>query len=71
MPFDSMLRFRERYQLAKYENIVVAQDANYFLFSFFLNRNLPFLAFYNKKKELISIFEGGLPIDRVLKELDR
>jgi thioredoxin-related protein len=66
MAFDSMLAFREKYQLARYENIVVAQDTHYFLFSYYLNHSLPFLAFYNKKKELISVFEGSLPISAVL-----
>lgn len=71
MPFDSMMAFREKYQLAKYENIVVGQDTHYFLFSFFLNHHLPFLAFYNRKKELISVFEGGLPMEKVLKEFEK
>lgn len=71
MPFDSMLRFREKFHLAQYKNIIVSQDENYFLFSYYLAHNLPFLAFYNKKKELISVFEGGLPMDRVLKEFEK
>jgi thiol-disulfide isomerase/thioredoxin len=71
MAFDSMLTFRERYQLSQYKNILVAQDTHFFLFSFFQNHNLPFLAFYNRKKELISVFEGGLPIERVLKEFEK
>ena len=71
MLFDSMMAFREKYKLAQYKNIVVAQDANYFLFSFYLNHSLPFLAFYNQKMELISVFEGGLPMDKVLKELGK
>lgn len=66
MPFDSMKAFREKYKLAQYDNIIVAQDTHYFLPSFYMIRNMPFLAFYNKKKELISIFEGALPVDRVL-----
>jgi thioredoxin-related protein len=71
MPFDSMLAFREKHHLDQYKNIIVAQDADYFLFSFYLAHQLPFLAFYNKKKELISVFEGGLPMDKVLKEFDK
>lgn len=66
MPFDSMIAFREKYQLAKYNNITVAQDTHYFLPSFYMIRHLPFLAFYNKKKELISVFEGAMPVERVL-----
>ncbi len=71
MPFDSMMAFRQRYSLMNYKNITVGQDINYFLTSFFMIHSLPFLAFYNKKKELISVFEGGLPMDRVLKELEK
>ena len=71
MLFDSMVTFREKYKLADYKNIVVAQDVNYFLFSYYMIHSLPFLAFYDKKKELISVFEGGLPMDRILKEFDK
>lgn len=66
MLFDSMMVFREKYKLAQYKNIVVAQDANYFLFSFYLNHSLPFLAFYNKKKELIKVFEGTMKMEDVI-----
>jgi thiol-disulfide isomerase/thioredoxin len=66
MPFDSMLTFREKYKLASFDNIVVAQDPNYFLITYYMLHNLPFLAFYDKKKQLISVFEGSLPIASVL-----
>ncbi len=71
MPFDSMLAFREKYKLAEYKNIVVAQDIQFFLVTYFMIHNLPFLAFYDKKKELISVFEGGLPMDKILKVFDK
>ena len=71
MPFDSMLAFREKYKLAEYKNIVVAQDIQFFLVNYFMIHNLPFLAFYDKKKELISVFEGGLPMDKILKVFDK
>ena len=66
MPFDSMLVFREKYKLAAFDNIVVAQDPNYFLVTYYMLHNLPFLAFYNRKRELISVFEGSLPIPGIL-----
>jgi thioredoxin-related protein len=52
--------------LANYKNIVVAQDTHYFLTSFFTIHSLPFLAFYNRKKELITVFEGSMPVEKVL-----
>lgn len=71
MPFDSMMAFREKFGLARYKNIIVGHDTHYFLFSFFQNRNLPFMAFYNRKKELISAFEGGLPMEKAVLEFDK
>ncbi len=65
MPFDSMMAFREKYNLGNYKNIVVGQDTHYFLFSYFQNRNLPFHAFYDKKKMLIKIFEGSVAIHAI------
>jgi len=67
MVFDSMLTFREKYQLEQHKNILIAQDTHFFLFSFFAVHNLPFLAFYNKNKQLISVFEGSMKIEDVLK----
>ncbi len=70
-PFDSMMAFRERNQLARFSNIVVAHDNKIFTPTFFNIRSLPFLAFYNRKKELISVFEGTMKVEKMLEELKK
>lgn len=70
-PFDSMMAFRERYQLAKFSNIIVAQDTHYFLTSFFKVHSLPFLAFYNRKKELITVAEGSVPVEKIVAAFEK
>ncbi|HWC54680.1 MAG TPA: hypothetical protein VG676_13920 [Chitinophagaceae bacterium] len=70
MPFDKMIAFYKRYKLANYNNIVVAQDTQYFLPVFYMVSNLPYLALYNKKGELITTFEGAVPIHRVFEEFN-
>lgn len=70
MSFDSMKAFAKKYELEKYPNIIVGQDIHYFLPTFFRIRSLPFLAFYNKKKELISVFEGAMPIPQLMAVFD-
>ena len=69
--FDKMVEFYRHYQLDRFDNIIVGKDVNYMLPVFFSIRNLPFLAFYNKKKELISVFEGAMPIEKVVAELNK
>jgi thioredoxin-related protein len=71
MPFDSMLSFRDHYQLQKYPNITVAHDPHFFLIPYYNLSNMPFLAFYNKKKQLISVHEGSWPIENVIAELKK
>ena len=71
LPFNKMLDFYNNYDLKRFDNIIVGKDVNYLLPVFYDIRNLPFLAFYNKKKELISVFSGALPINKVIKELEK
>jgi thiol-disulfide isomerase/thioredoxin len=71
MPFEKMATYYNHYDLKRFDNIVVGKDVSYLLPVFYDIRNLPFLAFYNKKKELISVFSGALPIDKVIEELDK
>ena len=71
MPFDSMMSFRDKYKLADHENIIVGQDIHYFLPTFYMINSLPFLAFYDKKGRLISVFEGTMPIGKAAAELEK
>ncbi|HKO80526.1 MAG TPA: thioredoxin fold domain-containing protein [Chitinophagaceae bacterium] len=71
LPFDKMVDFYNKYDLKRFDNIVVGRDVSYFFPVFYNIRNLPFLAFYDKKKELISVFSGALPVEKVIEELKK
>ncbi len=71
MPFEMMRDFVSHYGLDKYKNITVGQDTHFFLPPFFKISSLPFLAFYDKDKQLLSTFEGSLPIDKVLETFEK
>jgi thioredoxin-related protein len=71
VPLKEIRTFIEEYKLAQYKNIVVTQDTHYFLISYYQLHNFPFLAFYNKKKELISVFQGSMPMEKVLKQFGK
>lgn len=71
LPFDKMKEYYEYYGLAKYPNIKMGHDSKFMLPVFYSIRSFPFLAFYNKKQELISAFEGSMPMDKVLEELKK
>lgn len=66
MPFDKMKQFYTDYQLARHKNITVGRDIQYLLPVYYDIRNLPFLAFYDRKGKLIEAFEGSLPVEKML-----
>lgn len=68
-PYGDMMAFREKYGLAKYKNIIMGQDIEYFLIPFYSIENIPVMAFYDKKQKFISILRGSAPIEKVLAEL--
>lgn len=66
MPLDSMLAFRAKYKLANFKNITVTQDNKVMMPTYFMINNLPYMAFYNRKKELIGTHEGSMGIEKML-----
>jgi thioredoxin-related protein len=66
--FTQMKKFSEEFKLNQFENITVGHDANFIILPFYNIRNLPFMAFYDKKGQLISVVEGGLGMDKVVEK---
>ena len=67
MSFDMMKSFYEKYDLGKFENIVVGRDFQYILPSFYQIRFMPYLAMYDKKGNLLTTFQGSMKIDDLAK----
>lgn len=68
-PLWMMKDFITTYSLEKYSNIVVGKDVNYFTPTFFDIRNIPYMAIYDKKGNLIGGINGTYPIENVIKLL--
>lgn len=65
-PLHRMNDFISKFGLQRFGNITVGQDSGNMLPTYYNIRNLPFLAFYDKKGKLIDVFEGTLPVEKVL-----
>ena len=65
-PLSEMKDFIANYKLNEWPNIVVGRDVYYTMPAFYNIHNLPFLAMYDKKGDLISTFEGSMPIEKVI-----
>jgi len=67
MPIAEMKTFIEKYNLAKYKNIVVGKDQHFFLPGFYMINSLPYLAMYDKQGKLLSTFEGTMKMEDLIK----
>ena len=65
-PLTDMKAFIEHYKLKDLPNVIVGKDIYYLMPSFYNIHNLPYMAMYNKKGELIGGYEGSLSISKVL-----
>lgn len=64
--FEKIKPFYEKYQLDRFSNITVGYDMQYILPTYYRISYTPFLAFYDKKGNLIDGFQGALPLEKVL-----
>ena len=65
-PLWEMKDFIIKYKLDDLPNVIVGKDIYFTTSSFYSIHNLPFLAMYDKKGDLISVYEGTLPIENVI-----
>jgi len=66
MSFEAMKSFYEKYNLQKFQNIIVGRDFQYVLPSFYQIRFMPYLAMYNKKGNLLTTFQGAMKIEDLI-----
>ena len=64
--FQEVNDFIIKYKVKDLKHVVVGRDITYFMPSFYSIRNFPFLAMYDKNGKLITAFEGGMGIEKVI-----
>jgi thiol-disulfide isomerase/thioredoxin len=67
MSFDLMKSFDEKYDLQRFQNIIVGKDVQYTLPSFYQMHFMPYLAMYNKKGNLLATFEGAMKMEDLIR----
>lgn len=69
--FSEVNDFISKYKVNELKHVVVGRDITYFMPAFYSIRNFPFLAMYDRNGDLITAFEGGLGIDKVIDHFKR
>ncbi len=58
-PLDKIDEFTKKYKLNEYGMFMLGRDPSMFFGTFYQFKATPFLAIYNKKRELVTVFDGG------------
>jgi thioredoxin-related protein len=69
-PFEELKEFNTHYRMEEHPNVKLGRDEKFFLPPFYKIRNLPYLALYDKKGNLITTFEGTQKVDTILNAFD-
>lgn len=69
-PFDEMKEFNVKYKMGDHSNVKIGRDEKFVLPPFYKIRNLPYLALYDKKGNLITTFEGTQKTEVILGAFD-
>jgi hypothetical protein len=65
-PFEELKEFNTHYKIYEHPNIKIGRDEKFFLPPFYKIRNLPYLALYDKKGQLVTTFEGTQKVDTIM-----
>ena len=65
-PFEQMVAFHKKYNIKNYPNIKIGRDSAFLYPPFYKMKNLPFLALYDAKGDLITTFDGDVATDKLL-----
>lgn len=63
--------FAEKYKLDKYKNITYGKDYKYFFPVYYQVDYVPFIAVYDKDKNLVTSFEGDAKIEELIEAVEK
>lgn len=64
-PFEEMVAFYKEHEISKYPSIKMGRDTKFFFVPYYKISNLPYLALYDAKGDLIKTFEGNVSIAKL------
>jgi len=65
--YSSLVKFYQEFGLRKMQNLVVGNDTDMSFYRCFVPSAVPFIAIYNKKKELVKIYLGQTDIASIIR----
>ncbi|MEZ5017689.1 MAG: hypothetical protein R2800_11595 [Flavipsychrobacter sp.] len=71
LTFDKLKPVYDKLRLASYKDVVVGKEFRYFFYKFYSPVHVPYIAIYNKKKKLVSVYDGGTSLEQIVKDVNK
>ena len=63
---DAIRQYSSQFRLGQFGNIVIGKDYQYSFVDLYQPGVIPFLAIYNGKKQLLKIYHGEIPVQKLV-----
>lgn len=64
-PFSSIRQYYDHFKLGRYPNIIVGQDINTYFLNYYKLQGIPYMAIYNRNKQLSSAMMGQMRVSQI------
>ncbi len=61
----------EELKLDRYKDVVVGKEHRFFFYKFYNPVHVPYIAIYNRKKQLVSTYDGGTSIAQIIEDVNK
>jgi len=69
-PLGQIAEFRHKYGLDQFKNVWMGKDAEYFMPSFYICKDVPFIVLYDKNKKFVRTFDRGFKVSDIVAAVD-
>jgi len=70
-PIFKIKEFEKKFNLSAYKNFHVGRDVRYFFGPFYQLKSTPFIAVYDAQHKLLTSWDGGAPVDKILSAINK
>jgi len=65
-PIERLNVYNDYYKIYKYNNIILTRDHTYFFLNTYKPKYTPYIAIFDKSRELKVVYDGGAQIDTII-----
>lgn len=69
LPYDKMKAYYDEMKIATHKNITMGRDVLFFFSKYYRSHYIPFIAVYNRKRELIATYDGGVDLPTLIDKI--